>query len=236
MNEAGGMGVSRECVVEGGEWGRGCSQESRPPPTPSPPGCPRLLLVLGAGEPAGQGKALCPFQKENSERVKVEGRGDGGHGTQPSDPAGRFSEGHDLELEPEGGVDLRQVKGDRKRVLGLGRGGNRFSVGRVAGGGAAQTTRGLVPARGAAGAGRMSRYSTLEPSRPFSALRHGEPANRKCKCLSTRQDPAALRVKAELLAMALAGPQAFTRWAGEFRLEALEQEDLSSSLRCSTFY
>lgn len=31
---------------------------------------------------------------------------------------GRFSEGHDLELEPEGGVDLRQAKGNRRRVLG----------------------------------------------------------------------------------------------------------------------
>lgn len=31
---------------------------------------------------------------------------------------GRFSEGHGLELEPEGGVDHRQAKGDRQRVPG----------------------------------------------------------------------------------------------------------------------
>lgn len=188
-------------------------------------GC-RVRWVLGSG---GAGRSSAPFlegeQRKGSKlRGEVTGDTEHSHPTQLEEASGqgRFSEGHGLELEPEGGVDHRQAKGDRQRVPGggervgegLGRGGNCCSVGGRWRGEGCTDRQEPGPGRGGAGAGSISRCPMLEPSYPLSALPHGEPANRKCKRLNVLRDPVALRVNAELLTVAFAGPQGFTRWAG----------------------
>lgn len=94
-------------------------------------------------------------------RGEVTGDTEHSHPTQLEEASGqgRFSEGHGLELEPEGGVDHRQAKGDRQRVpgggerVGEGLGGAETVAVWGADGGAraAQTVRGLVPAGAAPG-------------------------------------------------------------------------------------
>lgn len=119
----------------------------------------------------GAGQSSAPFlegeQRKGSKlRGEVTGDTEHSHPTQLEEASGqgRFSEGHGLELEPEGGVDHRQAKGDRQRVPGGGErvgeglgGAETVAVWGGADGGAraAQTGRGLVPAGAAPGLARF---------------------------------------------------------------------------------
>lgn len=129
-------------------------------------GC-RVRWVLGSG---GAGQSSAPFlegeqRKGSKSRGEVTGDTEHSHPTQLEEASGqgRFSEGHGLELEPEGGVDHRQAKGDRQRVpgggerVGEGLGGAETVAVWGADGGAraAQTGRGLVPAGAAPGLARF---------------------------------------------------------------------------------